>query len=388
MDSAIARIPALARTGHRRCSTTARRASPRTTSSSSARPPSCGTSSSRAGFNSVGIASAGGAGRALAEWITRGRAETGPDRGRHPPLRRLQRQQPVAARPGRRGPRPALRGAVAEPRAGHRPAVPPLPGLPPARPGGACFGSKMGWERANFFAAARAAARSSSTAGDKQNWQPWSSAEQRAARTARRPVRPDQLLQVPGDRPGRRAGAAVAVHRRRRGRSRAGPSTPGCSTRAAPTRPTSPSPGCRRTSSCWSAAPRRPNATRTTSPGGSRAARHASLVDVTSAYAVYGVMGPRSRELLSRLSRSRPQRRGVPVRLQPRDRPRLRHGPRDQDHLRGRARLGAVRPGRVRGRRLRGPDRPRAPTSAWSTPATTRSSRCGWRRRTGPSAAS
>jgi heterotetrameric sarcosine oxidase gamma subunit len=31
---------------------------------------------------------------------------------------------------------------------------------------------------------------------------------------------------------------------------------------------------------------------------------HASLVDVTSAYAVYGVMGPRSRELLARLSRS------------------------------------------------------------------------------------
>ena len=31
---------------------------------------------------------------------------------------------------------------------------------------------------------------------------------------------------------------------------------------------------------------------------------HASLVDVTSAYAVYGVMGPRSRDLLSRLSRA------------------------------------------------------------------------------------
>jgi sarcosine oxidase gamma subunit len=28
------------------------------------------------------------------------------------------------------------------------------------------------------------------------------------------------------------------------------------------------------------------------------------VVDVTSAYAVYGVMGPRSRQLLSRLSRS------------------------------------------------------------------------------------
>ena len=53
----------------------------------------------------------------------------------------------------------------------------------------------------------------------------------------------------------------------------------------------------------------------------------------------------------------RPRRRGLPVRLQPRDRPRLRHGPRDPDHLRRRARLGAVRPGRVRRRRLRGPGR-------------------------------
>ena len=34
------------------------------------------------------------------------------------------------------------------------------------------------------------------------------------------------------------------------------------------------------------------------------AGAHASLVDVTSAFAVYGVMGPRSRELLSLLSRS------------------------------------------------------------------------------------
>ena len=40
-----------------------------------------------AGFNSVGIASAGGAGRALAEWIVERRAGPGPVRGRHPALR-------------------------------------------------------------------------------------------------------------------------------------------------------------------------------------------------------------------------------------------------------------------------------------------------------------
>jgi 4-methylaminobutanoate oxidase (formaldehyde-forming) len=32
--------------------------------------------------------------------------------------------------------------------------------------------------------------------------------------------------------------------------------------------------------------------------------QRATLVDVTSAYAVFGVMGPKSRELLSRLTRS------------------------------------------------------------------------------------
>ena len=56
--------------------------------------------------------------------------------------------------------------------------------------------------------------------------------------------------------------------------------------------------------SCWSAARPPPNATRTTSAGGCPRSARATLVDVTSAYAVYGVMGPRSRELLTRLSRA------------------------------------------------------------------------------------
>ncbi len=45
-----------------------------------------------AGFNSIGIASGGGAGRALAEWIVAGRAVARPVAGRHPPLRALPRQ--------------------------------------------------------------------------------------------------------------------------------------------------------------------------------------------------------------------------------------------------------------------------------------------------------
>ena len=70
MESAVHRIPALRRPGSA-SSTTARRASPPTTSSCSVRPRACGASSSRR-FQLRGIASAGGAGRALAEWVVEG----------------------------------------------------------------------------------------------------------------------------------------------------------------------------------------------------------------------------------------------------------------------------------------------------------------------------
>ncbi|HWT44625.1 MAG TPA: glycine cleavage T C-terminal barrel domain-containing protein, partial [Vicinamibacterales bacterium] len=46
---------------------------------------------------------------------------------------------------------------------------------------GACFGSKMGWERANFFAPSKAQARIDYSFG-QQNWLPWSAAEHRACR--------------------------------------------------------------------------------------------------------------------------------------------------------------------------------------------------------------
>ena len=41
----------------------------------------------------------------------------------------------------------------------------------------------MGWERANFFAPPRASNPAIEYGWGQQNWQPWSSAEQRAART-------------------------------------------------------------------------------------------------------------------------------------------------------------------------------------------------------------
>ncbi len=133
------------------------------------------------GFNSMGIASAGGAGKALAEWIVQGEPTLDlwpvdirrfarfngneswlPDRisevlGLHYkmpwPNRELE-----SARPFRRSPLYAhLRDA------------------------GACFGSKMGWERANFFAPSPAEA-SIEYGWGHQNWHPWVAEEHRACR--------------------------------------------------------------------------------------------------------------------------------------------------------------------------------------------------------------
>jgi glycine cleavage system aminomethyltransferase T/glycine/D-amino acid oxidase-like deaminating enzyme len=134
-----------------------------------------------AGFNSMGIASAGGAGKALAEWIVHGEPTLDlwpvdirrfarfngnenwlPDRikevlGLHYkmpwPNRELE-----SARPFRRSPLYAhLRDA------------------------GASFGSKMGWERANFFAPSPADARID-YGWRHQNWHPWVAEEHRACR--------------------------------------------------------------------------------------------------------------------------------------------------------------------------------------------------------------
>ena len=100
MDEALRPHPGARARPASASSTTAPRASPPTTSSSSARRPSCDGFFVGAGFNSVGIASAGGAGRALAEWIVAGEATSDLLVGRHPPVRAVQRQQPLAARAG------------------------------------------------------------------------------------------------------------------------------------------------------------------------------------------------------------------------------------------------------------------------------------------------
>ena len=136
-----------------------------------------------AGFNSIGIASGGGAGRALAEWIVNGEPTLDlwpvdirrfapfhdDDRflkervsevlGLHYmmpwPNRELQ-----SARPQRRSP---LYGRLAAQNA--------------------LFGSKMGWERPNFFAPVKDGARLDYS-WDRQNWFPYAAAEHKATRDA------------------------------------------------------------------------------------------------------------------------------------------------------------------------------------------------------------
>ncbi len=136
-----------------------------------------------AGFNSMGIASAGGAGRALAEWIVAGEPTMdlwavdirrfarlhGNDRwlfdrvketlGLHYAMPWPNRELD-SARGVRRSPIHAQLAAA-----------------------GACFGSRMGWEIANVFAPAGETPRIDYRFG-RQNWHDWSAAEHRAAREA------------------------------------------------------------------------------------------------------------------------------------------------------------------------------------------------------------
>jgi heterotetrameric sarcosine oxidase gamma subunit len=134
-----------------------------------------------AGFNSVGIASAGGAGRALAEWIVNGEPTsdlTAVD------IRRFASFN---------GNNQWLHDRVAEILGLHYEIPWPNRELATARPfrrspvydrlaaAGASFGSKMGWERVNVFAPPGVDPQLEYTWG-KPNWLAWSAAEQRSTR--------------------------------------------------------------------------------------------------------------------------------------------------------------------------------------------------------------
>ena len=134
-----------------------------------------------AGFNSVGIASAGGAGRALAQWIVGGE-----------PASDLVAVDIRRFAPWSGNPR-WLRDRVVEVLGLHYEVPWPNRELASARPfrrspvhhlvaaQGAVFGSKMGWERANVFAP-QGADRTVGYTWGKPDWLPWSGAEQHATR--------------------------------------------------------------------------------------------------------------------------------------------------------------------------------------------------------------
>jgi glycine cleavage system aminomethyltransferase T/glycine/D-amino acid oxidase-like deaminating enzyme len=301
MDSAVARIPALAETGIKKFYNGPESFTP-DNQFILGEAPELRNFFVGAGFNSVGIASAGGAGRALAEWIVEGEPSldlTAVD------VRRFARFN---------GNNQWLHDRVGEVLGLHY-AVPwPNRELASARPfrrspayhllkqANACFGSRMGWERANFFAPPGEVPAIEYGWG-KQNWQPWSAAEQRATRggvalfdqtsfSKYLLTGPDaeQVLQWlctadVGVEPGRTVYTGMLNAR---------------GTYEADITVTRLSADEFLLVSSAAATEHDKDYIIRRIPGGA----HAALVDVTSAYAVYGVMGPRSRELLSLLSRS------------------------------------------------------------------------------------
>jgi sarcosine dehydrogenase len=134
-----------------------------------------------AGFNAFGIASAGGAGRALAEWIA----------GGEPPMdlwpvdiRRFasfhrDRRWVLARTLEAYGKHYAMAWPHEEPESGRPLRVSPLYDRLKAH--GACFGSKLGWERPNWFAGPGAEARDVYGFG-RQNWFEAVGREHRAVR--------------------------------------------------------------------------------------------------------------------------------------------------------------------------------------------------------------
>ncbi len=134
-----------------------------------------------AGFNSAGIASAGGAGKALAEWIVEGEAPMDlweVDIRRHGPFhanRTFLRERTVESL----GMHYAMHWPRFEPESARPLRRSPLYDRLAAK--GACFGSRFGWERANWFARPGQTPEMEYSWG-RQNWFEATAAECRAAR--------------------------------------------------------------------------------------------------------------------------------------------------------------------------------------------------------------
>src|SRR4051812_13266782 len=179
MEEAVTRVPALAETGIRKFYNGPESFTPDNQFLLGQAPGLLGYFVG-AGFNSVGIASAGGAGRALAEWIVEGEptsdlvavdvrrfAEFHGDedwlRSRVAEILGLHYEVPWPLR---------------EPETGRPQRVSPLHDRLASR--GAVFGSRMGWERPLVFAPP--GAPTPAYTWDRPDWLPWCLEEQRATR--------------------------------------------------------------------------------------------------------------------------------------------------------------------------------------------------------------
>ena len=255
-----------------------------------------------AGFCSGGIATAGGAGSALAEWIVEDR----------PPMdlwqADIRRFAPFHADPGflreRASEIVGVHYFVAFPNreleTGRGLRLSPLHER--LRDKRACFGSKMGWERANWFAPDGVAPEMVYSFG-RQNWFPYAAAEHRACREAVAVFDQTSFSKFRLEGPDAEAALQrlcandVAVAPGRMVYTGMLNERGGFESDLTVTRLGGDSylivTGSAQTT-------RDAHWIRRHLPDGARA----TLIDVTGAYAVLGVMGPRSRDLLSRLTRA------------------------------------------------------------------------------------
>lgn len=181
MENAILRIPALGHTGIRKLYNGPESFTPDNQFILGEAPELAGFFVC-AGFNSVGIASAGGAGRALAEWMVEGSPTSD--------LTAVDIRRFASFNGNVRW----LHDRVAEVLGLHYEIPWPNREMSTARPfrrspvhhelamANANFGSRMGWERANFFAPEGVDPTIRYTWG-KPNWLPWSAEEQKSTRT-------------------------------------------------------------------------------------------------------------------------------------------------------------------------------------------------------------
>ncbi|HPK13819.1 MAG TPA: FAD-dependent oxidoreductase [Phycicoccus elongatus] len=182
MDSAVHRLPVLAHTGIRKFYNGPESFTP-DNQFIIGEAPECDAFFVAAGFNSVGIASAGGAGKALAEWIVAGEPQQdliGQDIRRFTPLQgnpTWLRERVVEVL--------GLHYAVPWPNrefeSGRPQRVSPAHDRLVAQ--GALLGSRNGWERANVFAPA-GASRELTYSWGRPAWVDWCAAEQVACRSS------------------------------------------------------------------------------------------------------------------------------------------------------------------------------------------------------------